>query len=423
MNYSNTNIKNQDGDNNVYFNVEIANPSIYGGDTPNILAQHSETTTQPIVDVAGDYYLSIVRFSVPGNQIPLTVMQIINGQNNANLTPYTVCLSYDGVDYPVQIVYIPTGRYAQPSAPNPFQDYTNPYYNIYSYEHVLSMINTAIMTSFNLLKTDNPGVATTHPPFLIFDPTTQLISFVVENSLVSPPFGGAGPVIEIWMNSALVSTYLSGFEMFFNGNNAVNSKNYKLVVRYRFNNGYPAVDNSPTANANVSNQYYTDGTTGNLVTMPAPIISPIPQYFYPPGNPPDFLYVSQDYSTLQNWSSFKSIVFTTSSIPVNSEFVPQTISQGLATGNGTGAVSFRPILTDFQISINSADNIRQQIDYFPQGPYRIVDLISNQPITKFDVNIYWTDLFDNLRPIEIGPNQAASIKFLFVRKSSYNLQY
>ncbi len=416
------NIFNKDGDNNVYFNVEISNPSINATPSTNIYAQHSETTTQSIVDCASDYYLSIVRFSIPGNQIPLTIMQIVANQPNPNLTPYSVCLSYDGNDYPVSVIYVPTGRYPRPSAPIPNQDYTNPYYNIFSYEHVLSMINTALMTSFNQLKTANPGAPGNNPPFLIFDPTTQLISLVVENTYVSPPFGGAGPVIEIFMNSALVSTYMSGFEMFFNGNDAINSKNYKFVVRYRFNNGYPAYDADPKNNANASNQFYTDGTVATLVTQPAPIISPVPQYFYPPNNPPDFIYISQDYVTLQTWSSFKSIVFTTNSLPVNSEFVPQTVAQGLASGNSTGAVSFRPILTDFQISINTADNVRQQIEYFPQGPYRITDLISNQAITKFDVSVWWTDLFDNLRLIEIGPNQSASIKFLFMRKSAYNPQ-
>lgn len=412
---------NTDGNNNVYFNVEINNPLMSGTNSTQVVyAQHAETTTQSIIDYPEDYYLSIVRFSVPGGNIPLTVMQVINGQNNPNLTPYIVCLSYDGNDYPVNMLYIPTGNYPIPIAPNPVQDYQNPYYNIFSYDHVISMINTALMTSFQQMKTANPGVASDYPPFLTFDPITKLISLNVESSYVSPPFGGAGPTVEIYFNTVLVTTYLSGFEMFFNGGDAINSKNYRAVIRYRFNNGYPAYDADPTNNANASNTFYTPGTVANNITPGAPIVSPTNQYFYPPTNPPRFLSVTQNYQSLQTWSSFKSIVFKSASLPVNSEFVPQGIALGNQTKFGSGAVNFQPILTDFQLSIQSADEVRQQIEFYPQGPYRLVDMLNNNPLNKFDVQVYWTDIFDNLRPITIPLNGSASIKFLFVRKSVYS---
>ena len=62
---------------------------------------------------------------------------------------------------------------------------------------------------------------------------------------------------------------------------------------------------------------------------------------------------------------------------------------------------------------------KANLQYYAQGPYRLVDLNSNIPLNKFDVQIFWSDQRNNLYPLYISYGQEVSIKFLFVKKSVY----
>lgn len=402
LNYQNPN----DTDNN-YFNIDISNPLIEGTSASQVkYAEFQINSTQIILDNPNDYYLTVARFDIPASTIPIFIMQVINNQSDPNLTPYIFCLSYEGNDYPVNIIWQPMVYTAHPpTTAIPKQDTTNVYYNCYSYQHMINLMNIALATSFQQLKTDFPAAPPTKPPILIYNPDNGILSLLVQNSYIQPPIS-ALPTIQIFANNPLVSTFLIGFNMYYNGLNNTNGKDYMFEINYQFNNGFSSKDGSPVANANISNPFYVSGSVATNVT---PSGSSHTVYYYPPDNPPPYLEIKQEYSTIQYWNSFRSFVFTTGTIPVNTEFVP-------AINDSTGISSNKPILTDFQVSLNNPGDVRSQIQYFPQGPYRLIDLQSSQPLVSIDIKVFWQDQFGNLRPLAINTNQTVSIKLLFIHK-------
>lgn len=407
-NYGKGFMQKDDSSDNIYYNIEISNPLLTGTENSQVQAQYFENTSQAILTDPSQYYLTIARFSVPGSAIPIFIMDIINNQANPNLTPYIVCLSYNGNDYPVNIIYYPLNNELAPTTAIPEQQVNNGYYYVYSYDHMIQMINIAFATSFHQLKAANPGAPPTQPPFVIYDPISQLISLVVQKEYVPQPVGPAA-TIDVYVNANLLNTYLESISAMFYGYNQPNGKDFKFQINYKYNNGYSAKVGSPSALANSSNPYYVSGTVATALA----VTTPTQQYIYGPANPPDFLIFTQEYSMMQYWNSFKNIVFISGTIAVQGEYIPQKINQNTSS---QGAVSFRPILTDFQPELDSPGAGRTIMQYFPQGPYRLVDLVSTQPMNKIDIGIYWQDRDDDLWPVYLNTNQSASIKLLFIRK-------
>ena len=80
-----------------------------------------------------------------------------------------------------------------------------------------------------------------------------------------------------------------------------------------------------------------------------------------------------------------------------------------------------PILTDFVPNISAAAGESRSIAYYvPTSQYRLVDLISTNPLQKIDIRIFWEDRDGNLYPLEISIFQQASLKLGFFKKSLYN---
>lgn len=384
-NYGRGFMQKEDSTDNIYFNIEINNILKSGTENNQIPAQYFENTSQSILTDPSKYYLTIARFSVPGSAIPIFIMDIINDQPNPNLTPYIICLSYNGVDYPQNIIYYPLNNFTAPTTAVPQQQITNGYYYVYSYYHMIDMINIAFASSFNAMKTANPSAPPTQPPFVTYDPESQLISLVVQKEYY---YNGITPTVDIYINANLLNTYLESIAANFYGYNQPNGKDFKFVIDLKYNNGYPS-DNSGKS----INKYYTPGTTFSDL--------------------PDYLSYVQEYSMIQYWNSFKNIVFISGTIAVQGEYIPQKINSNISS---QGAVAFRPILTDFQPSLETPGAGRTIMQYFPQGPYRLVDLVSTQPMNKIDISIFWQDKDDDLWPIYLNTNQSASVKLLFIRK-------
>ena len=371
---------------NLYFNIDISNPLIKGA--PNvdptitgtenlpIVAQYTENLTQSIVSNPSEWYATIARFSIPGSGIPIFVFQIINGQSNPNLSPYIITLSYMGTNFQENIIYQAENTYPAPATANPFQIIT-PYYHVYSYQNMINMINTAFANALAALLVAFPAAPYTVAPYVFFNPVTQLISLVVPYSW----FSGIPTAPQIYMNSLMTLTFLNSIPAAFIGNLQPFGKDYLINI-----DAYP-------------------GNT-NGYAQPGAAIT----------NPPAFLIFTQEYNTIQYWNSFKNIVFTSGTLPIQAEFIPQNNTVQNFSNNGTGTVAFSPILTDFEPLLMAAGDSRSQLQYFPEGPYRLISLIGSSPLTKIDIQIYWQDVNDNLYPLYIQTNQTASIKILFIRK-------
>lgn len=357
-------------DDHIYASVIISHPQ--KSTTLEIPCEYKETFFAPIVENPSDMHLAIRRFSVPGRSIPIFIFQVQDGQANPNLGIYSVTMSYAGDDYQTYLIFVPDQTVIPtPSAPIPYQ-LNSAYYWVFSYQQMVRMINTAIATSFAAMKAAHPGAPPTEAPFLLYDESTQLFSMIFQESYSA----GGAPTLSY--NTSL-SRFLDGFDCVFNGI-GTNGKSQTFNV---YNTG--------------SNAWAAPGGT-----IPAPPAAP------------DYLRMTQEYTTIVEWYSVKSIVFTTNSIPVKQ----QTITTQLPTGSQIilGSNNSSLVITDFEPLFDKAGDARSTLQYYPQGPLRYIDLLSQTPLRTLDFKVWWTDETGRMYPIMLESGQACTMLFSFEKK-------
>lgn len=409
VNFSNNNFQTQSdfSPDHVYFNVEITNSlpisstaTPYQNSAPAIPARYIETLTQPIIADPSQYYITIARFSIPGQGIPLIVFPTLS--DSLSITPYVFCLTYNGNDYPVNVVYFSTNNDPLPTLST---KKNTKYYYVYEYQHVISLFNIALLSSFNALKLANPASPQTEAPFLIFNSSTQLISMVAPVNYNTP-----GDEIQIFSNNLLYNRFFVSMLVQYFGHNQTNGKDFlylfpptSITTAIGVSNLTPKYNDlfaiaPPSAGTQTAEgRFYTNSINNPSLATSA------------------YTFNSQNFVALQYWNSFKNIVFTTTSIPIRGEYIPQNNTTG---NQGEGIISFRQILTDFQPSLSNAGDSRSQLQYYPQGPYRLVDLVSNTPIQKIDIQVWWQDTEGDLHSIDILNEEVAGIKLLFIKKTN-----
>lgn len=366
-----------------YYNVPINhNPS---NGLFATTAEYSVTQTQSIINKPGNFYCSIVSFSVPANRIPIFIMPIQPGstQTNPNLSTLSISFTYNNITYgPEYIIYAPENSISTPPPPstntngNYQQNMSNEYYYVFSYNQLIQMINTTI----NTLITANAALSTAigaNNPYFTYDSTTQLLSFIapysMRNTAVTP--------INFYFNTPL-RLYLDSFRTIAGNNNSPLAYQMVLDVKPNNFNGY--------------------ATPGNNVT-----------------NPPAFLEYIEEYNSLQYWNSFKSLIFTSADLPIEYEQLTQgdgSIVPTTQTSN-TGNLNLLPILTQFApVIVNSGDQ-RSIIVYYPTGPYRLIDMTGENALIKLSIRVEWMDTNNNRYPLQLSVGTSAFIKILFIKKS------
>jgi minor capsid protein V18/V19 len=378
----------------------------------NTLAQYEETRTQPILDDPSQYYMSIIRFSIDGSNIPIVVCPVIpnpNNVNDINYTPFSITLQYAGVDYTSPLIFIP--EINVPILPQPptlqGQDITTQYYYMYTYTTLVVMINNAIQSAFTALITANPGVSAAGVPYFIYDRSQQKFALVVPNTVIAgtnvyqTQFNGsnipltgttqAAGTINIFLNSRIYS-YFDSIESY--QYQDVVLSNLMLIRDLKNNYYYPSQNGANTSPPQVATSF----TNTNISYTTAPVY----YIFY------------QQYNTISNWNSLSGIVFLTSSLPIQYEYIPASAINPMS---GSGFSAFRPIITDFTPVLEQAGDARTRIVYFPQGPYRLISLKSTDALYKIDLSIWWQDQYQNLYPLTISCNEADTIKIMFMKKS------
>lgn len=376
-------------DDKVYLNVAIN--SDYEVGKPIKLAKYQATTTTAIIDVPSKYYLAIERFQIPTQGVPLLNCPIKTGQADPNLTPFTFKLrKFTGTDpvtgnpqgpiYTQNVIYTPniqvaTGPIATPKPPLVEQDLSSSYYNIFSYTRFVELFNVAIQEALNQLLAATPGwVTSTKPAKFRYNPDNRLIELIYPSEWIGK--------VELYTNYEMI-VYLDGFEL-----TEFYGTDLGPYYWFRFD---PKVD--------PENYHYEPGQTPPVTVA------------YPGNATPYFYKMSQQYSTIQEWSSFINLVITTGTIPV----IPES-SQ--ARGSDTGTIARLGILTDFQPSLDEPGIQRGIFNYFPQGPRRYINLTGNVPLKTIDFQIFWQDKEGRLFPLEIPFGQQVSVKMIFAKKAT-----
>lgn len=373
---------------NVYLNITFqGNPTITGP----VLLEYNATKTTPLVDKASEYYASIVRFDIPLEALPVTICPIEPNQSNSNLTTLKIGINYAGLNYTQPIIFIPQNILAPP----PIQNVSNfqvitPYYFVYTFDYMLTLINTALSAAW--IASGIPALYMSPPnaPYFIFNSSTQIISLIVPsifNSIAGSPLAS---LPTIYINYDMLQ-YLDNFT--FKVGNAM------------FDNG---VIFMISGLVNESNGYTPYGQTAT--------------------NPPSYYELNQSFPGLGTWTSLRKILITSSTLPIVSEYVPSNVLSPSNSGSPPGIVtqnqstsinSSMPVISDFVPQINRGEDARSIAYYLPTAQYKLVDMISDMPIYKVDLRVYWEDIYNNIYPLLIPNFQQANVKLAFIRKDLY----
>ncbi len=349
---------------NIYVDLDIVNNDINSHKRKKI--QFNQTRTGSYLVNPQDYYMSIIRFNLETQNLPVFVPQITLGQVDKNLTIYSFTMQSGATIIQQFIQFIPQDLTINPasiSQPLVKQDMGTSYYYVYSVQQLVLMLNTTLNNITQLLIPLNPQ------PFIDYEPSTALFNIFMPATTGAPQF-------DLYMNSAL-ATLFSTFQLTYLGDNQPQGLDYKFV----FNN----VGKS------------------NEVTI----------------NAISYIKNTQDASSLANINPVSSVVFLSRKIPVLPTLTPPSIpfhSLASSEDNTQGGNNYGNILTDFAVNIGLGNYYTPSIEYVPQPQYRRFDLFGSVPLYELDIGVYWKDRYSNLYQVFLNSGSGCNIKLLFERK-------
>jgi len=389
-----------------YINLQMVNEYTPNNTLPKPMI-FDQTKTSNVVDVTGDYFLSVIRWNIQSNLPVLIPDMVLYPPNTArnNITNYKLVLLYSKqvggtiqyfnpstIENTSQIViYLP--ETIAPDYENSLKAPTNkedvlgnPFYYIRNVDTLCQMLNKAITDFFNLSIGTGSWV---HKPFFQWDSQSQKLVFNRPNSV---PSGIVGP-------DATSQWYV-----------AVNQPLYNLLSTFRFKY-YPE---------NAGNIYYPTNTDCRYL-LDTNVLLPEQQQ-----TTGDYTPYLQQSSSVVNWSPCQSIVFVSSTIPIEAQFsgapVNLNTTDGTTQSNIYQQQSVVKVLTDFIIPFNSGvEATNSQVFYIPSGEYRLIDLLGNNNLQQLTISAFWRDKYGSYHPMTLDAGASADI-LIMLRKKTYNNQ-
>jgi hypothetical protein len=286
-------------------------------------------------------------------------------------------MTYKGIVHQEFLYFVPQDRSVRVPQYTAIQNITSGYYNIYSYAYIInSLLNDTIANCWKNFLAKVTDAEETLPstdvyyPFFQYDPTTsEIILNVPQNQ-----FYGNIDNVSLYCNTAMYNL-LNSFEFIKESITDPNGANYKFNI-------------------------YAINST-NVIELDT-----------------NYIQLYQEYSSITSFSVVNSIVFVSPDLfisPTVTESAKQ-FGQQTTTINTSGQVNTLNVITDIDISGLNKD-VYPSISYIPQGEYRLIDMLSEQPLTNFRIEIYYKDIYQNLHRLYLNSGQDASIKLMFRRKT------
>ena len=435
---------------NIYLNITVSNNS--GNAKAFTPAIYKVTYDNPIINRPSDYYMSIVKFEIPLQDLPLFVMPnvpptlyngiasqtgntvigdgtmftsdmiggtinftygqsgtitgvtsatvltvsssftnfnqqftVIYGNTDINLTPFQVgvCQQQNvgtpanpaAANFPESIEYYPQDEQLSTSDPT--------YYYVYSYGHLIDMLNNALMASW--AAAGSPGGAGNFP-YYVYNEDYSLIQIIMPWSFVHA--------------TAAANFHWTVF-------NNINAQLFLFSFNDVLNNGRYEIWEPP---AEYDNSY--------IAGPPYPVAPGYPLFASPltPRAAGGTYIFSQEYPTSDYMNSIRKIVITTTSMPVQKEFFPTPGNSNLSNTNSL------PIVADFYLDLGNKAGNQTSVAIYTAQLYRLIDLISDNPMRKIDLEFFWSDRLNNLYPLTLSIYDTISMKIGFFCKNLYRNQ-
>jgi hypothetical protein len=381
---------NRDTPDKVYYDITISNLANTNTAPPPLY--FNETRNSPFVIDPESYYLSIVRFTLDTNTLPVITPEIQADQSDRNLSVYSVTLEWENPVAPFQtfvqqtfLIYAPQNQQAVIPAPpsqtvNKLQNNATGYYDIFNYQYWILLVNQTLQQCYNDLNTQvvSAGLAlpSAYAPIMNWD-TQQ--SVAILNADIAGYNDQTSNFIKIYFNPSMFNLF-SSFPFIIESSDVVaNGKNSRIIM-----SGF-----------------------GGANTVPYPAVAPLYTA----------LQIVQEYSTLSLWTPITSIVFTSNTLPIvaNQVSAPLLFNNGKRFTTGGNNANIAQVITDF---IVDGGVYKPSISYVPSAQYRLVNLVGNTPLYNIDVEVFYRNRVGELIPFKLGSGGTATVKILFTRKGT-----
>ena len=351
--------------------------------------QFTQTRSLPFLYKPEDYYLSVVRFQLDTNSLPVFTCGIQFNQGNRDLSIYSVTLSWRNPVAPFQtfnqqtfLTWLPQDLASPIPRPpslteNKFQDNSGGYYYSYNYTYFIQLVNNTFRTCL-----------------------TALNAQVVAAGLVLPTANSPVFTWNIDANTAILNADILGYNQTVANHIDIY---FNLPLGQLFNSLPVYIEPFP---ASLGKNFRVDTDNfGNAQVAPFPFY--LPTY--------NAYQIFQEQTAVNLWSPVSSIVFTSNTLPINSTNVcnPSVFLDGISTNNNGNNSGIAQVITDFQAENNIYKNSSL---YIPSGENRYVDLMGTTPLYTIDINVFWKDKLGQLQPFRLSTGCSASVKVLFLRK-------
>jgi hypothetical protein len=375
----------------------MSSPSIFSLEVNLSTLTNGLSDVSSLVNRAGvilqnpqDYYVSVTRMIIATNRIPLWQPQLntTSPNNDGYNTIYSVYLTYKGFNSGQVYLRIinDDNTVSAPTTPVSSQP-TNGWGNVFSFDTISQMVNTAISTAYTALNTASGGILPTNPPFMVWHNETQLFSLdCYPMSLYDQSTStGTTDTINIYFNNSY-RPYLLGWaiNILSNSTTTPNGQDVLLVIR---NNGinYDPQNNPPS--------FTPDDPTTTMMTMTQDISAP-------------WCFIA--LSKIQVISTIPLAFPTLSDLPLN--------LVGDAFNNQT-----TPILMDFLVNYSQggASSFQQPISYSATSDIYSSPLKmgGSAPLTSFSIGVFWQNLQGQSIPLQTWGLRNCSLKLTFTHKN------
>ena len=370
----------------LYYDAIIGNTHSINEDEPFL--KFNEKRQTALLKHPNHYKMSIVRFMCDTHTLPLMQPSIMTNEdqnkyfpNNVNFdrTNYSITIEKNGNKIQQYVDFVPQDTTKM--KPTHFNEdgtpyYLSGYYDIFSYEHFISMVNDTIK---NILSTAIFGYPFYEGlPTFMYDASSKKISFQAPTSVWS---SNDGNDYKIHLNTALYRLFNSIPANHLNTKDEY-GRNYQLDTYNHVNNIVSLI------NFNTLNGSYND-SSGK-----------------------DFYFITQEYSTCENWTPISSIAFTSNTLNVEdtplSAFHEYINGREVVEGESNRKLN---MITDISVPSNYLPGI-----YYASQNYVWSDLKNEAPLTDINIEVCWISKRAEIHPFVLSAGGSASIKFLFEKK-------
>lgn len=292
------------------------------------------------------------------------------------------------------------------------QDLTSRYYWVYTFQHWVSLCQTALATANLALYNAYRALTTANYPdfasWLVAFPTPVMSydSSTLKFSITYPDVylqtnDPTVPKIGLWMTQNMEGLFSNFYAQNWNTPNG----DEPTTVSTPFPYGYV---------------YKMIVQIQNLGTNVIPKTSIIPASTYSGTN---FIRMTQECpSTSTLWSPIESLVFTSNLLPLqNEQTAPPNVFGTGNIGNTTATApsAFQPIITDIANDLSNDPYAWRKMNYYaPVAEYRMCDFQNSKAeIKNIDIQVFWKNRLNNtLYPLRMFNLSSVSIKMMFRKK-------